>query len=335
VKGETGILDNEEVLKRKERRKKRQREEISARLKNQGINLDAAEDDEQDLEGHYDTESEAKKEDGVTIEPFRMDGFFNGDGRYIERGDGENDPWYQQWKEQKENKNYQAPKVEDVEKKEETKDELSLREVLLKYVEPQESVIAAIKRLGKRKPGNKPGKKVKPWMKNKKRKITILSADGASDRRRSSDPTPLDTGEMKVEKSSESDMTKSEKQKADMDASGGAKKVTASEEESKRRAALEELTSAANELMSMGHHNVYQDRYENLTAFVKRAKAKAAKKTDAKEWEYRFNGEEKVYTGFTATQMQKWNKAGYFTNAKVHKIGTSTWMVCEKSFEFE
>mmetsp|Transcript_39961 Transcript_39961/g.65006 ORF Transcript_39961/g.65006 Transcript_39961/m.65006 type:complete len:141 (-) Transcript_39961:134-556(-) len=140
---------------------------------------------------------------------------------------------------------------------------------------------------------------------------------------------------MKVEKSSESDMTKSEKQKADMDASGGAKKVTASEEESKRRAALEELTSAANELMSMGHHNVYQDRYENLTAFVKRAKAKAAKKTDAKEWEYRFNGEEKVYTGFTATQMQKWNKAGYFTNAKVHKIGTSTWMVCEKSFEFE
>jgi len=335
--GPTTILDNEEVLKQKERRKKRQRDEITEKLKRQGINLEDNEEEEEDVEGFYDTKAEVKKEDGVTIEPFRMDGFFAKDGRYVERGNEDDDPWYQQWKDQKKDERYQEPKKDIMETEEKTRTPLELRQTLLKYVQPNENVIKAIKRLGKKK-GNAAAKK-RPWMKNKKRKtLKIMSADEEEVRPRSSNKGPMDTGEQKKaqqgNEGAEPEMTKSEKQKADNEASGGVQKVAASEEEAKRREAVEELTSAANELMSMGDHNIYQETHKELSEFVAKA-TRATAPTNAKEWEYRFNGDTKVHSGFTSSQMQRWNKAGYFKKAQVRKIGSSNWMTCEASFQFE
>jgi len=69
----------------------------------------------------------------------------------------------------------------------------------------------------------------------------------------------MDTGgEVKAVPEGEAAQTKAEQQKAAMEASGGAQKSEKSESEAKRRQSLDEVTSAANELMAIGHNNVYQ-----------------------------------------------------------------------------
>lgn len=330
----TSILDSEEIGKKKEVRKQRQRDEIQQKLKNQGIDLvdDAGGDA---IEGYYDTNAEVKKEDGVTIEPFRMDGFFNKEGRYVEQGNEDQDPWYQQWKEQKDTKAYQAPKKQEDVGEKKKRSELELREVLMKFVKPGEMVINAIKRMGKNKSKANPKPK-RPWMKNKKKTLTIMSADGISSKRRSkkNNPPPSDQAtamETEVKDEVKTGMTAAEVQKEKLQ-SKPQKKLEKSEDEQKRVSDLDELSGAAAELMSRGHHNVYQDTFEALKVFV--GKAKKQMQNESAEWEYKFGNEDKVHNGFTASKMQRWNKAGYFKNAFVRKTGNAEWLKCEPNFSF-
>mmetsp|Transcript_9731 Transcript_9731/g.15377 ORF Transcript_9731/g.15377 Transcript_9731/m.15377 type:complete len:175 (-) Transcript_9731:118-642(-) len=174
-------------------------------------------------------------------------------------------------------------------------------------------------------------------MKNKRKtgKINILSADGG--KRRRGDGSAFDTGAGE-KKGNANDLTDAEKQKAVLDSAKGSKqkkKSAKSEEEIARAKVIEELSSAANEMMGHGYHNIYQETYASLSEEVRKAMEQSKKSSESQEWEYVFHGDTKIHTGYSASQMQKWNKAGYFKNARVRKVGTSEWLTCEESFEFE
>ena len=314
VKG-TAILDHADIQKKKELRAAAQRAVIEDQLRNQGIELGGV---AEEVEGYYDRTSEVKKEGDVTIEPFRMDGHFDNEGAYVERAN-DDDPWYAEWEKSKDQTGYQAPKSHVGEEKEEKKEqsELELKETLLKYLQPGEMVIKAIRRLGKKKQQQRPQPQ-RHWMKKnaQKRAAAGKSMDAAV-------PATVGEDQKIVKTAAELQMEAHQKNRA--------KKAVKTPEEAQKARELDELSSAAGELLARGFYNTYQDTYDEIKGFVDRQKAQAA---EAKEWEYRFGDTEKVFAGFTSSQMQKWNKAKYFSKAFVRKIGTPTWLKCEENFQF-
>lgn len=315
------ILDANTIEQRKELRKQRQEQAVHLQLRRQGIDVGGGRGG--DVEDFYDTTTEVKKEDGVTIEPFRMEGFFNRDGAYVERSNQNDDPWYREWEErqklqQKQQQERQdgrtstlsmatgsatvetasaaaapRPSVEgDGGSDQPVKSDIDLQRELMGLLEPGETVIRAIRRLGKRPRGNKRPAPVQHWRKSKKRK----------------------TGEADAKQTPASRPKKSA-------------------EEQKRAQDLDKISGLANELMSRGRHDVYQASREGLQGEVRAADAK---KQQAKEWEYKFSKDGPVHSGFTASQMQKWKDANYFKVALVRKTGSdSPWLPCDDSFQFD
>ncbi|KAI8605642.1 hypothetical protein EDD21DRAFT_123208 [Dissophora ornata] len=317
------FADPEEIERRRAEKKKKAAQRDKG--KNKAFNKSDIEGEDLNLddldEAEYDSEGNPKIEAFNMKEELEEGGEIDEAGNFIRKIDPER--FHDSWLEGVSRKDIQAArmahdrKVKQAEAEEQeaaanamTKTDIYIE--LVNILQPSETVVEAIQRLGGGKrsgtKGPKPQRK-KSWRKNK-----AMDEDGK-------------------------------------DASSVAPE---SEEETRRRKAIEKLTDLCDRMMAMGHFDIYEETYEQAVRTLRRAdiiadnwevgtpvlrpgeQAEAMLEDDpllsnAVSWEYKWanppegQSPDEVFGPFSGAEMKSWNEQGFFSQGILARmVGDST-----------
>ncbi|KAG0278109.1 hypothetical protein BGZ95_004704 [Linnemannia exigua] len=325
------FADPEEIAKKEESKKKKLdlwRKKKGKTTK--GVGFDRTEIEGEELNEEELDEDDYDEEGNLKIEAFNMkDELEEGNeidenGNFVRKVDPErfHDSWLEglsrkeiesarRAHERKERK----ARMEEKEAAQNAMTETDIYVEIVNILQPGESVVGALQRLGGGKKGGPKGAKAikkKSWQKNKS--------------------MAMDT---------------------DTTTSAAAAEPAESEDDIKRRHTIEKLTDLCDKMMAMGHFDIYEETYEQVVRKLRRADIieddweigtpvlRPGEKLAALmaqeegltpvQWEYKWaNSQEgqdadQIFGPFSGADMKSWNQQGFFSNGiLVRMVGDST-----------
>ncbi|KAF2086918.1 hypothetical protein K490DRAFT_2433, partial [Saccharata proteae CBS 121410] len=253
----------------------------------------------------------AKKKHAPKLDAFNMkqegeEGRFDESGNYIRKAvdpDAVHDSWMEGVSKKDMKRAAEAHEKREKERREKAvaEDEMLTSDILATLIKHLEKGETILEALGRLNKGRKVEKKEPKWKKNKRK-----NANGG--------------------------------EAMDVDSNPEEKKEDPAE--TKRREAVEAIGGAANQLLTRGQTDIYEQEREMLVRQWQRetgeewvdAAGEGAEGDDQKMWEYRWaNGAEK-YGPFDGAMMRQWSESGYFAEGvEFRRVGDSGW---ERSVEF-